>query len=59
MFFQKIGHHVRPHLTNTRFALEGLKFSICLAIPGLSVYIFRVPNPPGDPVPRRLQQQRL
>ena len=39
----KIGYHVRPHLTKTRFALEGLKFAICLAIPGVSVYVFRVP----------------
>ena len=49
----KIGHHVAPHLTRMRFSLEGLKFCICLAIPGFSVYFFRVPHPPVDPVPRR------
>mmetsp|Transcript_7740 Transcript_7740/g.18793 ORF Transcript_7740/g.18793 Transcript_7740/m.18793 type:complete len:82 (+) Transcript_7740:194-439(+) len=44
MIPKMVGYHVRPHLTRTRFAIEGLKFGLCLAIPGFSVYIFRQPE---------------
>lgn len=51
MIPKMVGYHVRPHLTRTRFAIEGLKFGLCLAIPGFSVYIFRVPLAPGTRTP--------